>query len=170
MSQPPADPFDKLRPPLPTPAGELCSCGGAPPIKLMPSLGSNPICCVRCNREVDPESFPLGPDLADTIGLWNQVYVAIYHLWITSVDAYVDWAGRQLEDLDGYVNKVGRELCSEINDTRTCYYSLFDDTSGPSFIPRENCPYCRSKLIDVAESYPEIRICEECLIATWAHS
>lgn len=48
------DPYAQLRPPAPTPIDEICSCPSSTPIRLMTSLGENPIHCLDCNLESPP--------------------------------------------------------------------------------------------------------------------
>ena len=80
-----------LKPPSPTPPDEICACEGNKPVKLMSALGYNPIHCIDCNLEVDPESLSLSADLIGAIAHWHNIYDAINRLWLGSGDNE-DWA------------------------------------------------------------------------------
>jgi predicted nucleic acid-binding Zn ribbon protein len=156
--------YDKLRPPKPTPASEICGCSGQKPIKLMSTFSFNPIHCLDCNLEVPPERINLGIKLAEAIAFWSQTFRAIYHLWLDA--DYEDWAERELSDINSSVNRRGREIAKALNDLRRCYYWYHQDQSVDFFEPVISCPLCGKELTKYADSIFQQGICGECSIVT----
>jgi hypothetical protein len=162
MAQPP-DKYFKLKPPPPTPADEICSCPDSPPIKLMSSLGDNPIHCMNCNLEVDPASLDVPTDLVEEIAYWRWVYNSIDNLWLASGE-YEEWAQIQLSDISNPLNQSGREIQAALNLIRPCYYWYFQDQSADDYEPLEMCPSCGARLKLYTGGIFEQRICDVCNI------
>jgi len=150
--------------PPPTPVDELCSCKKPEPVKLMPSLSFNPIHCMRCNLEVNPQPLRLPPDLIQGLEYWNSIYESIYRLWLDS-GVYEAWARKELEEIDSYPNRSGRQLALELGLHRTCYYWGFQDQSALDFRPLRECPSCGKGLTPYQDSKLKQLICDNCLIA-----
>lgn len=92
--------YERLRPPDPTPADELCGFWDDTPVKLVgAALFYNPIHCLECNGEVPPERLKLDPHLAEALATWLFTYRAIDSLELASGE-YEMWARGQLMDLD----------------------------------------------------------------------
>ena len=163
------DPLARLRPPAGTPADEICTCVDRPPLKLMQALGWNPIRCMRCNREVAPETLPLSPALVDSIVAWRSVYDALDRLWLDS-GAYERWAAGQLADLQSEVNRRGLAVRAELDRVRRCYYWVFTSTEGtddrvddaPSQRVDSSCPRCRQTLTRFPNVAISQAVCDTC--------
>ncbi len=156
MSAP--DPYTKLRPPAQTPAEEMCTCDGQPAIKLMTTLGANPLHCVRCNRAVSPERLDLPSSLVEPLASWNSIADALYRLWLDS-GAYEDWAQAQLRDLASPVNVAGRHLQVRLNAVRRCYYWCFVDETESEGL--RACPGCDQALVTAPNPFGH-GLCDRC--------
>ncbi len=159
------DPYRRLRAAGPTPADERCRCADLPPLKLMQALGANPLHCMRCHREVAPETLPLPADLADPIADWCGVYDAIDRLWLDS-GAYEAWAASELANLESPVNRAGLALRARVDAVRRCYYWLFDGAAGTGSThatdtPRR-CPACATPMTRYMGSRVPQVVCEVC--------
>jgi hypothetical protein len=155
------DKYFKLRPPLPTPPEEICSCLGVPPIKLMYALGDNPIHCMKCNLEVDPTILDLPIELVEEIAYWRSIYGAVDALWLASGE-YEEWARMQLADISNPLNQQGREIQANLNPIRRCYYWYFQDQSADDYEPLIACPSCAARLGLYTAGIFEQRICDLC--------
>jgi hypothetical protein len=160
------DPFECLRPELPTPEDELCKCADRPPIVLQGHFSSNPIDCLKCNLEVPPERIGLTAELAGYVAFWRNLHGALYLLWLDSED-HEEWAAKQLEDSEGRVNVKALELVRELNKYRRTYYRWFQDQSVDDFIPFRRCPRCSAELVEFAGSFGPSSVCDQCSIAVW---
>lgn len=162
-----ADPYGCLRPPEPTPADEICTCGSAPAIKLMTRVGFNPIHCVACNLEVPPERLHLSSELARAAAHWNWIASAIDCLELDS-GAYEGWARVQFATLASPVNVEGRAVAAALDRVRRCYYWRHhpsDATSGPTTCPSCGQPWAR---VPVRFGSGECACCESCRLLTEA--
>jgi predicted nucleic acid-binding Zn ribbon protein len=159
------DKYFKLLPPEPTPEDEMCHCPGTPPIKLMYVFGYNPIHCMNCNLEVQPEKLGIPSDLVAAIDYWRHLYQAIDALWLDSSD-YEQWAEEQLSDISSRVNRKGRSVQQSLNSTRRCYYWYFQDQSADDYEPISSCPSCGNPLSDYSYGIFRQLVCEKCSIVT----
>ena len=157
------DPYFKLRPPDSTPADEICSCQGSPPIKLMCALSYNPIHCMNCNLEVAPESLRLAEKLTEWVAFWRACYGAIARLWLESRE-YEGWAKQQLADIASPMNMRGRELQSELSNVRRCYYWYFQDESAEDYEPISRCPVCGGQVRAYDSGIFKQVVCGACMI------
>jgi hypothetical protein len=157
------DKYFNLRPPLPTPPEEICSCPGFPPIKVMYALSYNPLHCMNCNLEVDPTTLGLSSELAEAIAYWRSMYGAIDALWLASGE-YEEWALTQLSDVSNPLNREGREIQTDLNLIRRCYYWYFQDQSADDYEPLAACPSCGAQLTLYDAGIFEQRICDVCSI------
>jgi len=155
--------YSKLYPPGPTPADEICSCLGHPPIKLMEALSYNPIHCMECNLEVPPESLKLETKLVEWIAHWRMRYAAIDCLWLDSKE-YEEWAADQLRNIHSPINEQGRRLQRALNDIRRCYYWYFQDTIEDGRRPISSCPACGKAVTVRASRVGPVLVCEACSI------
>src|SRR5256885_13543351 len=96
----------QLRRPPPTPADEICKCVGVKPIKLKYAFSYNPLRCIDCNLEIEPESLALEREMIQSIAYWRSLYAAINSLWLASGE-YAEWAESQLADISSPVNVAG---------------------------------------------------------------
>ncbi len=152
------DPYLKLRPPVPTPADELCKCSPPASVMLQPHLSANPMVCLSCAGEVPPESLPLPPDLAEELGEWTWFYEAIHTLWLDSGE-YEDFARIALEDFAAPANQRGYALAQKLNGLVPCHYFLFHDIVE-TYVAPTSCPNCQGPLGQLMKwlSCPSCRI------------
>jgi hypothetical protein len=160
------DPYFRLRPPPPTPSDEMCSCPTAPPIMLMWALGYNPILCLDCNLEVDPEQLPLPLGMVDTVAHWNAIAGAIHRLELDS-GPYEEWAQRQLGDLSSPVNVDGLRLRDQLGEAlRYCYYVLYQPlTDDGIYSVPDACPVCGGDFVEYPNGRLTRLLCERCCLA-----
>jgi Zn-ribbon-containing, possibly nucleic-acid-binding protein (DUF2310) len=160
-----SQPMRKLNPPRETAEDELCRCMPAPPRKLMPALGFNPVHCVQCNLEVRPEDMLLPDTLVEELARWNGVYQALDTLWLDSGE-YESFARAELSDLASAINTRGLTLRRQISDYFPCYYWVWRDadaapgttTSSPA------CPLCSRTMIPRWTSVFDQRVCDGCCL------
>ena len=153
------DPYYKLRPILPTPADEICSCKDEPPLVLRSVLSSNPIGCARCNLEMPPERLELSRELAEGAAYWQMFFDCFYNLWLDSGE-YEEWAKTELSRPDSPVNQRGLALCRELNMVRRSYYLWFQEVGDEAFEPASTCPVCGQPLTEAEGRH----VCERCAI------
>jgi predicted nucleic acid-binding Zn ribbon protein len=162
-----SDPYWKLRPPPPTPADEICTCAGCPPIMLQPCLSFNPVACLLCNLEVLPERIGFSEELADKLARWQSFYDCFYQLWLSS-DEFELWAQAQLEDPQSSVNQQGLALVLDLNNFRRAYYWWFQAAEDDDSKTSSHCPICHVPLSEyVSERNVPQRdrwVCERCCI------
>jgi predicted nucleic acid-binding Zn ribbon protein len=151
--------YAKLHPLEPTPDEELCRCLDMPPIKLMPALTRNPLHCMNCNLEVPAETLLLSQQVIEEMSAWNEIYHAIYILWLDS-GAYEAWAREQLSATESTVNARGREVQRDLNTIRRCYYWYFQDQSADNYCPLRSCPVCGDALRDYPTEIFLQRVCD----------
>ncbi len=155
------DRYFKLRAPPDTPPDEICHCEGNKPIKLMTALGFNPLHCIDCNLEINPESLVLADLQIEALAYWNQLYDAIFRLWLDSAE-YEDWAREQLLDVNSPVNRRGLALSQELSAVRRCYFWYFQDESVDDVKPLTHCPKCHGPFTLYSSGiFPQL-ICESC--------
>jgi len=142
------DIYARLRPPKATPEGEICSCSGTPPIKLMSMRqvgGFNPVHCLNCNLEVPPERLALSADLVEEIAHWDWEHGALETLELAS-GSYEEWARSRLLDPDSATNTAGRALAVKVSVLRACYFWFFQPQADDTWQPRKTCPVCAEPL------------------------
>jgi predicted nucleic acid-binding Zn ribbon protein len=124
-------------------------------------IASNPIHCLKCNRERRPESLELSSDLVDAIADWYRTYGAIDALELAS-GAYEDWARSQLLDPKSEPNVDGLEISHRVNASHRCYFWFWQPDSDQDFTPRTTCPFCERPLVAYEEGiFPQL-VCEPC--------
>jgi hypothetical protein len=153
------DPYSELRPVPPTPDDEICRCADRPPIVLQDHLSLNPIACLKCNGEVQPERIGFPATIAKHLAYWRHLHAAIYALWLDSGD-YEVWARTQLADPGGQLNVQGLEIVRELNKYDRTYYWWFQDESADDFTPLSRCPRCSAILVPAVVH----SVCEACSI------
>ena len=159
------DRYFKLRAPPDTPPDEICHCEGNKPIKLMTLLGFNPLHCIDCNLEINPPSLVLTDFQIEAIAYWNQLYDAIFRLWLDSAE-YEDWARVQLMDIDSPINRRGLALCQDLQAIRRCYYWYHQDETVDGFEPLTNCPKCHLPFTVYSNGSFLQFVCQPCGIIT----
>lgn len=157
------DPYDRLRPAMPTPRDEICSCTGHPPIKLMWALTENPIHCLDCNLEVDPTKLPLPDSLVESVAHWCTVVGAIQSLELDS-GPYEAWARRELLDAASPVNLEGLELRVKLDEIRRCYYWFFQPEGDDEYVTPDDCPVCRQSMTAYDGGIFRQLTCEHCSV------
>ena len=153
------DPHGKLRPEPPPTPDDQCACPGSLPITLQDHLTALPLACVKCNREVPPESLELSERLVDEIASWLRLHRALYSLWLDSGE-YETWAREQLERPDAPVNERGLAVAAQINRHRRTYLWWFQEQDELAFTPRLDCPRCGGTLLKLFDR----DICDSCSI------
>jgi len=157
------DIYFTLRQPDATPDDEICSCSGAPPIKLMTMRqvhGFNPIHCLDCNLEVPPERLALPAEIVGEIAEWDSEHGALKTLELAS-GAYEEWAQARLLDAYSPTNIDGRALAAKLSSLRACYFWFFQPQSEDTWQPRTTCPVCSERLRPYDGGiFPQL-LCEE---------
>jgi len=158
------DPYHRLKP-YPGSPDDLCTCSDEPPIKLMSTLGENPIHCMRCNREVPPERLRLETREVDAVASWQSVQGAIEMLELDS-GPYELWARAQLMDPNSPTNRRGLEVSGLLRAHR-CYFWFFQPIGIDEDIPGlTNCPVCDRRLVRYDDGiFPQL-ICEDDWVVT----
>lgn len=127
--------YDRLRPYT---AIERCECDEITGLILVDILTENPIHCLTCKNEIDPEVLSLSVQMVDRIADWRSIYSGLFSLWLDSGE-YESWAKEKLSDKNGQVNRNGMEIIEELSKIYPAYYWWFkeDDEHEP-----EACPLC----------------------------
>ncbi len=131
--------YDRLRPHTEI---ERCECDEITGLILVDILTENPIHCLICKNEIDPEVLGLSVQIVDKIAGWLCVHSGLDSLWLDSGE-YETWAKEKLSDKNGQVNKDGMEITKELSKIYPTYYWWFneDDKHEP-----EVCPLCSEPL------------------------
>ena len=133
------DAYSKLRPWTQI---ESCQCATVEGLLLVDLLTDNPLHCVVCRNEVDPERLKLTVDETEQVARWIQVRNALYRLWLDSGD-YEQYAKARLLDPLGQVNRAGLEVARTLSrriPTRLWFFHDTDDAEPT------HCPVCESPL------------------------
>lgn len=154
------DPYWKLKPQPPTPENEICTCRSKSPYLLQYRLGCNPIVCLGCRGEVEPERSGFTPAQADTIADWNTFYSCFFLLWIDSAEFEV-WARAELEIPGSPVNLRSLALVPSLSETHPIYFSWFESPGEEGWEPLSACPVCGAGLRKVEE----LVVCDRCRAA-----
>jgi hypothetical protein len=154
-----SDPYEQLRPELPTPEEDVCKCTDQPPIVLQDHFSSVPLSCLRCNLEVPPERIGFDEQLAGAMAHWRGLHRGLYLLWLDSAD-YEAWACERLQDPVGRAQILGMEIAERLNVHRRAYYWWFEDASVDDFVPLSKCPRCSGALVLRFRCW----VCEACSI------
>lgn len=158
------DPFFKLRPFGKTPDDEICKCDPCNELALCSSLGPNPLRCLVCRGEVEPEKIGFDTDVAEQISEWNTIWQSLSNLWLDSGD-YESWAIEQLNDPKGSVNIRGLAIVRQLNHFVETYYWWFQDSEADDYQLADKCPVCFDSLSQNKErGYGK---CERCSVLFW---
>jgi hypothetical protein len=155
------DMYQRLRAPAPTPADEMCTCPPGTPVKLMSTAGLafNPIHCLNCNLEVEPERLGLTARLADVVASWLRTYEAIDALELQSGE-YEQWARGELLNPESPANIEGMQVTRELNELNRCYFWFWQSDGDEGWKPRSTCPICGDELTPYgAGIFPQL-LCE----------
>ena len=135
---------------------EKCACAEITSLVLVDLLSANPIQCMSCRREIDPELLELESQLVNEIHHWFGSIHALYMLWLNS-GQYEKYAKKQLLSKSGQVNVKGIELAKKMSAHYPTYFWWFSDTDDG--IP-DSCPNCSRAL------NPNVKFgtgkCEQC--------
>jgi len=131
--------YDRLRPYSEI---ERCECNQITGLIQVDLLSENPIHCLTCKNEIDPEILGLSVKMVDKIADWKQVRNGLFLLWLDSKE-YESWAKERLSDKNGQVNQDGMKITKELSKIFPTYYWWFneDDKHEP-----EVCPMCSEPL------------------------
>ena len=131
--------FNRLRPYTEI---ERCECDDITGLILVDIFSENPIHCLACKNEIDPEVLGLSVQMVDKIADWRSVHNGLFSLWLDSGE-YKSWALEKLLDKNGQVNRNGMEIIEELSKLYPTYYWWFneDDEHEP-----EVCPLCSESL------------------------
>lgn len=149
------DPYFKLKPREPTPADECCSCSQLTAVYLAHKVSDNPIHCMTCRGEVAPERIGFDDSTTETLTRWNDVYSAIYSLWLAS-GSYEIWAESELRSKDSEVNRLGMQARVALSRYVPTSYLWFWQEDRPT-----SCPVCGST--SLVGNHPPL-LCEKCSI------
>ena len=131
--------YDRLRPYTEI---ESCECDEITGLMLVDILTENPIHCLVCKREIDPEKLGLSVQMVDKIADWRSVHNGLKSLWLDSKE-YESWAKEKLSDKNGQINQDGLKIANELSKLYPTYYWWFNDDGID--IP-EVCPNCSGTL------------------------
>ena len=147
--------YDKLRPYRDIKA---CECENINSLLLVDLISDNPIHCLQCKKEIDPEKLSLPDETVELVYSWKSVFNSLYLLWLDSGE-YENWARSKLLDKDGRVNKLGQEATNALSKKLPTYLWWFWDADGGE---PTHCPICKIVL------NPNTKFgagkCEECRI------
>jgi DNA-directed RNA polymerase subunit RPC12/RpoP len=149
----PKDNYYRLKPRLGTPHDEICTCVQVTSIVLCHALIENPLRCLKCNREVEPERLNLSEQEIDAIANWNMAYGSVYRLWLGSRE-YESWAREELRAAYSSINERGLGCRKMLSARWPAYYWWFVE-QGEKHV---NCPKCGHKL---ARRH-DWEVCEAC--------
>ncbi len=148
--------YNRLRPFTQT---EACECDQITGLLLVYILTRNPIHCIQCKNEIDPERLKLSAKMVDKIADWNRAYGSLYELWLDSGE-YEIWAEQKLLDPKGQGNTQGMAIVKELSDQWPTYFWWFDDAAMDG--EATFCPNCGEKLSE--ETIFEKKKCKPCRI------
>lgn len=123
-------------------------------------LTDNPLHCIRCRKELEPERLHLTEDEIREVAGWNTIANALYLLWLDSTD-YEAYAKEKLLDPNGQINRRGIAAARQLSSKVPTWYWFFHDTEDG--VP-QICPVCHEPL-DANVSWAEGR-CIPCMIYT----
>ncbi len=137
---------------------EACECSNITGLLLVYILTDNPIHCLKCKNEIDPERLMLSTRLVDKIADCFRTNGSLEELWLDSGE-YEFWAKEKLLDPKGQVNIQGMSIAKELSESWPTYYWWFqDEEDGIS----ETCPNCGENLDE--EVIFEKRKCKQCRV------
>lgn len=160
---PRASAWDRLAPAR-TPDDERCACGPCPGLVLSGALGPNPLRCLRCGGEVDPQHLGLPDALAAPLAAWRDVDQALRHLW-RDQGAYAAFAEAALRDPRGAVNVRGEAVRAGLAAHLPTYLSPFDQgepTRAASAPICRLCPRCAGSPLRAVGCFA---VCDACAAA-----
>jgi len=121
-------------------------------------LAYNPIFCLICRGEVDPERIGLEQSEVDAVANWRYVYGAVDALELDSGD-YEKWAQDELTRHDSPINRKAFEVVRILERHRPTYFNFWQGDNT-----YEACPVGGDPLRP-AEGNPGIFLCEEHRVA-----
>jgi hypothetical protein len=121
---------------------EACECESINGLFLVDLLTDNPLHCDFCRREVDPERLGLTAKETDAVAGWFAQAKSRYQLWLMSGE-YEDYAKARLVDIDGQVNKDGREVAELLSKRIPTLLWVFRDVEDGE---PTHCPRCGQPL------------------------
>jgi len=71
--------------------------------------GANPLRCLDCGFEVDPESLPVPEDLVQDVADWRETD-AVVQRYAQSSGPLQAWALEELHKFDSPLNRIGRAI------------------------------------------------------------
>jgi hypothetical protein len=149
------DKFPRLKPRRATPRDELCVCPQIQALVLCHALIENPMRCMTCNGEVEPERLNLSAKEIDAIANWNLAYGSVYRLWLESRE-YERWAREELRAVSSPVNVRGLQCRAMLAEKWPSYYWWFVEEDETHSV----CPKCKQALT----RRHDWEVCEACKI------
>ena len=131
--------YDRLRPYTEI---ERCECSDITGLILVDIFSENPIHCLVCKNEIDPEVLGLSVQMVDKVADWLRVRSGLNSLWLDS-EEYESWAREKLLDTNGQVNRDGIEIVEELSKIFPAYYWWFNEDGKHE---PEICPLCSEPL------------------------
>lgn len=117
-------------------------------------LGFNPLFCMVCRGEVDPESLGLDQEEVDSIANWRSVYGAVDALELHSGD-YEAWAQSELQRISSPINAQAFEVIRMLTRHRPAYFNFWQGDNV-----YESCPVGGDPLRPV-DGAPGRAVCDE---------
>ena len=120
---------------------ESCSCNSPSWYMLYTdwTLAESPIVCGDCGKEVPLYKLPYITNRDEHFDFvsWQSAYKSIVQLWMYCLSDRFTF--RQLHSPDSQLSKIGRELCSDLEQVtkKPVYYYLFNHRHSKSI-----CPVC----------------------------
>ncbi len=133
------DAYGKLRPWTQI---EACQCTTVEGLILVDLLTDNPLHCVACRKEVDPERLGLTVEETEQVAHWFATADALYRLWLDSGE-YEEYAKARLLDPVGQVNRAGLEAARTLSARVPTRLWFFHDTDDGE---PTHCPICETTL------------------------
>ena len=113
----------------------------------------NPIRCLICGGEVDPERLGLTQSEVDAVANWRFAYGAVDALELDS-GAYEEWARGELTRVDSPINQQAFEVVRILDRHRPTYFNFWQGDEV-----YERCPVC-DEALTAMDGNAGIGVCE----------
>src|SRR5215510_8847022 len=105
------DTYSKLRPWTQI---ESCQCATVEGLILVDLLTDNPLHCIVCRNEVDPERLKLSMEETEHVARGFSAAKALYRLWLDSGE-YEKYANARMLDPSWQVNRDGLQVAQKLS-------------------------------------------------------
>ena len=160
-------------------ATDCCHCGEHSYYLLAvnPDDSSSPIYCGDCGKEIPLIRIPYlyqEKEHSSILG-FQGMYQAVDRLWMDSLSDR--FSKRQITDHKSQLNKVGRDICSELEKKvgKPVYYMLGNPIGGWYEFEKNNkvlssCPKCGGNIIKSNGYFDAfLNLCHDCRLAFVTH-